>query len=741
MPKTTKGPHRYITLEIPGLTCLFLAVITFLSLISYSADDPSFSSFSTAKPEHISNYIGLFGAYFSALIIDLVGPAGFWLVFALLLLFWRLIRGRPFNHTWLMVAGVFLLLIATSAGLSLWEPEGITFFGLNATGGLAGDILTDILVYILNRIGAALFIGALGLIGVLLATGLSLIRMARTVIRWVKDGSAWMKADREKRRERAERSKRLEKALTKQQGRTRPKIKEKPKKAKPEPPAPKQEVFDWMLRDGPYELPGLDLLDQIEKEQGGMSEESLIASSRLLEKKLSDFGVEGKVVAVTSGPVITMFEYEPSPGIKISRVANLADDLAMSMRAVSIRILAPLPGKAVIGIEIPNPKREYVVLREVIASPAFTESKSLLSLVMGVDIVGQPEVTDLRKMPHLLIAGATGTGKSVSLNAMITSILYKARPEEVRFLMIDPKRIELAPYNDLPHLIYPVINTAKQANQALKWAVAEMEARYMLLAEKGVRNIETYNRKIKRELAQKPKPDLVPPSDPETTESEEQPAPPEPLPYLVIIIDELADLMMISAREVEESITRLAQMARAAGIHLILATQRPSVDVLTGIIKANFSTRVSFQVSSRTDSRTILDMNGAEKLLGDGDLLFLPPGTAKLNRIHGAFVSEDEIKRITNFIKAQKDPDYLNDLSVASKESENADDEGEYDEKYDEAVELVTRTGRASISLIQRHLRVGYNRAARMIEVMEREGVVGPPNGARPRQILARSYE
>jgi S-DNA-T family DNA segregation ATPase FtsK/SpoIIIE len=360
---------------------------------------------------------------------------------------------------------------------------------------------------------------------------------------------------------------------------------------------------------------------------------------------------------------------------------------------------------------------------------------------MGVDIVGQPEVADLRKMPHLLIAGATGTGKSVSLNAMITSILYKARPEEVRFLMIDPKRIELAPYNDLPHLIYPVINTAKQANQALKWAVAEMEARYMLLAEKGVRNIETYNRKIKRELAQSPKPDLVPPSDPETTESEKQPAPPEPLPYLVIIIDELADLMMISAREVEESITRLAQMARAAGIHLILATQRPSVDVLTGIIKANFSTRVSFQVSSRTDSRTILDMNGAEKLLGDGDLLFLPPGTAKLNRIHGAFVSEDEIKRITNFIKAQKDPDYLNDLSVASKESENADDEGEYDEKYDEAVELVTRTGRASISLIQRHLRVGYNRAARMIEVMEREGVVGPPDGARPRQILARSYD
>jgi len=743
MPKTSKGPHRYITREIPGLTCLFLAVLTFLSLISYNVNDPSFSSFSTAKPDNISNYIGLFGAYFSALIIDLIGPASFWLVFGLLLLFWRLIRGRPFNNTWLMVGGVFLLLLATAAGLSLWDPAKATVLGLKANGGLAGDILSDVLVYLLNRIGAALFIGALALIGILFSTRLSLIRLTRAIIRWIKNGVVWIKANREKRRERAERSKRLEKALTRQKGRKKPEIKEKPKKVKAKPAAPKQEVFDWMRRNGPYELPGVDLLDQVEKEQGGMSKDSLIASSRLLEKKLSDFGVEGKVVAVTSGPVITMFEYEPAPGVKISRVANLADDLAMSMRAVSIRILAPLPGKAVIGIEIPNPKREYVALREVISSSIFTESKSMLTLVMGVDIVGQPEVADLRKMPHLLIAGATGTGKSVSLNAMITSILYKARPEDVRFLMIDPKRIELAPYNDLPHLIYPVINTAKQANQALKWAVAEMETRYKLLAEKGVRNIEGYNRKIRRELAETPKQDLVPPAGPTPAEGEEPvppPGPPEPLPYLVIIIDELADLMMVSAREVEESITRLAQMARAAGIHLILATQRPSVDVLTGIIKANFSTRVSFQVSSRTDSRTILDMNGAEKLLGEGDLLFLPPGTAKLTRIHGAFVSDDEIKRVTAFIKAQEDPEYLDDLSVASQESDDPEDE-EYDEKYDEAVELVTRTGRASISLIQRHLRVGYNRAARMIEVMEREGVVGPADGARPRQILARSYD
>jgi len=744
MPRTTKESHSYITREIPGLIFLLLAVIILLSLVSYSPADPSFSRYiSTQTSKPISNYIGLFGAYFSGLLFDLFGLASYWLVVALLLVSWRFFRGRPFTLSWLIALGVFLLLISTSAALSLSEPSDRALNGFSLSGGFLGHVLVKILVHFLNHIGASLIVGALAIIGVLLTTGLSLIRVARAAMRITRKALDQRREHRVKKRERAERAKRLQEMLNKQKGRSKPKIKERSKPVEAPPEAPKQEVFDWMVPEGPYDLPALDLLDQLEKGHGGMSEESLVASSRLLEKKLADFGVDGRVVAVSSGPVITMFEFEPAPGIKISRVASLADDLAMSMRATSIRIIAPLPGKAAIGIEVPNPRRELVSLREVIATPAYQNSKSLLTLVMGVDIVGQPEVTDLRKMPHLLIAGATGSGKSVGLNAMILSILYKARPDEVQFLMIDPKRIELAGYNDLPHLLYPVISEPKQATQALKWAVVEMEERYRLLAEKGVRSIDAYNRKVRRELAQpRPSASKTPSgTDQQAAEGEEDASPPKPLPYLVIIIDELADLMVISSRDVEESITRLAQMARAAGIHLILATQRPSVDVLTGIIKANLPTRVSFQVSSRTDSRTILDLNGAERLLGDGDMLFLPPGTAKLHRIHGAFVSEDEIKRVTAFIKAQQRPEYLDDLSVAPEVIENGEDEDEYDEKYDEAVQLVTRTGRASISLIQRHLRVGYNRAARMIEVMEREGVVGPADGIKPREILVKSYD
>jgi len=734
MPKTEKKPRSYLTREIPGVVCLFLALIIFLALISYDPMDPSFMTTTTARAsQSITNYIGLFGAYSSSILIALLDLASLWLVFVLLLLSARFFRGRSFTSPWLIVLGLIILLISTAAGLSMIGSEAKLFGGIPVSGGLLGDALAYVLSRFLSNIGAWLLLGALILVALHLCIGLSLIRLTRAVIRIAARIMARRREARQKARERAERSKRLQGILSREKKKAAPKIQERPKKAKPEPPPPKQEVFDWMIPDGQYRLPDLGLLDDSQRGQNGMSEESLLASSRLLEKKLGDFGIDGKVVAVTSGPVITMFEYEPAPGVKISRVANLADDLAMSMRAASIRIVAPLPGKPVIGIEIPNPKREYVSLKDVISSGAYQESKSLLTLVMGVDIIGQPVVTDLGKMPHILIAGATGSGKSVGLNAMIVSILYKAQPDQVRFLMIDPKRIELSAYNDLPQLLYPVISAPKMANQSLKWAVAEMERRYELLAEKGTRNIEAYNRKVKKELAEGGK-------APAEEEDEDRP-PPELLPYLVIIIDELADLMVVSAREVEESITRLAQMARAAGIHLILATQRPSVDVLTGIIKANLPTRVSFQVSSKIDSRTILDINGAEKLLGDGDMLFLPPGTSKLTRIHGAYVSDEEVRRITDYIKKQKKPEYMEDLTVAPNDLEELDEGAEYDEKYDEAVELVTRSGRASISLIQRHLRVGYNRAARMIEVMERDGVVGPADGAKPRKILAKSYD
>jgi len=407
-------------------------------------------------------------------------------------------------------------------------------------------------------------------------------------------------------------------------------------------------------------------------------------------------------------------------------VVNLSDDLALALRAISIRIIAPIPGKAVIGIEVPNTKREVVVFKDIVASQEYEKSKSKLTLGLGKDIVGNPVVSDLENMPHLLIAGATGSGKSVALNTMICSLLYKSTPDEVKLIMVDPKRIELSVYDGIPNLITPVVTDMKKATNALFWAVREMERRYKLLSENRVRNIRQYNRKAKKANA-------------ENTEDLE--AQKEILPYIVIIIDELADLMMVASRDVEVGLTRLAQMARAAGVHLILATQRPSVDVLTGIIKANFPTRLSFQVSSKTDSRTIIDSNGAEALLGNGDMLFLPPGTAKLERIHGAYISEEEIAKVIEFLKAQQTPDYDHEILEAPETDEANNGEKEYDERYDEAVALVTKSGQASISMIQRHLRIGYNRAARIVEIMEADGVVGPSDGVKPREVLARNYD
>jgi S-DNA-T family DNA segregation ATPase FtsK/SpoIIIE len=434
----------------------------------------------------------------------------------------------------------------------------------------------------------------------------------------------------------------------------------------------------------------------------------LSKQAKILEGKLHDFGIDGRVVQVLPGPVVTMYEFEPASGIKVSRIVNLADDLALGMKALSVRIVAPVPGKSVVGIEIPNPHREPVLLYEILVSPAFQQAPSKLVLALGKDILGGATVTDLAQIPHLLIAGATGSGKSVGLNSMICSILINAAPDEVKFIMIDPKMLELSVYDGIPHLIAPVVTHPKKAAAALHWAVEEMERRYRLLAEHGVRGIDGYN----------------------------QTHPEQCLPYIVVVIDELADLMLVARRDVEDSLTRLAQMARAAGIHLLVATQRPSVDVLTGIIKANFPARISFQVSSRTDSRTILDSIGAERLLGKGDMLFLPPGTSKLLRIHGAYVSESEIKQLVDYLRTQQVPVY--DFSIFAVKSDEQVESEDFDPKYDEAVALVARLGQASASLIQRHLRLGYNRAARLIEVLEREGVVGPADGSRAREVYVK---
>jgi S-DNA-T family DNA segregation ATPase FtsK/SpoIIIE len=477
-------------------------------------------------------------------------------------------------------------------------------------------------------------------------------------------------------------------------------------------------------------LPPLELLDPPSPHQRDQSLEELKAQAVFLEQKLRDFGVEGEVVQVLPGPVITMYEFAPAPGIKVSKITNLQDDLALVMRALSVRVVAPIPGKAVVGIEIPNKRRETVRLRELLDSEEFRTSTSMLTLVLGKDILGKPVVTDLALIPHLLIAGATGSGKSVGLNSMICSLLFRATPADVRMIMIDPKMLELSIYDGIPHLLVPVVTNPKKAAVALRRVVEEMERRYQLMAAKGVRSIAQYNQAIANSAASGQQ-DM-------TTEITGQEALlPEKLPYLVVVIDELSDLMMVSSREVEDSLTRIAQMARAAGIHLIVATQRPSVDVLTGVIKANFPARVSFQVSSKTDSRTILDANGAEKLLGRGDMLFLAPGTSKPQRIHGAYVSEAEIHRLVASWKELEHPHYDDSFLVPSNEQPEVEDE-EYDEKYDEAVDLVARTGQASISMLQRRLRVGYNRAARMIEIMEKEGLIGPADGVKPREVLVR---
>ena len=709
--------------EIIGISLFFLVIFTLISLLSYSPADPSINHATSSG--HIHNFFGLLGAQLAGILIGPFGLGAFWIPVLLLLTSIHFFRGHPSRAIVFTSTGGILLVITTGSLLALYNDAIIIFGNKFSSGGIIGIFLKSFLVKYSNVTGSIIILVLLWIIGLILATGFSLTDFSKRSWR-----SVIFSAERvhtlfikwKERRKKSKKSSKIKKELAVEKARE---IKIKAPRSRPikEAPVPRQEVFEFMRSEPGFKLPSINLLDDSREKPSSANEENLRMQSKLLEKKLDDFSVNGKVVAVSPGPVITTYEYQPAPGVKINKIVNLTDDLALALRATSLRIVAPIPGKAVIGIELPNTTRELVKFKGIVASSAFEKSKSKLTICLGKNIVGDPVVAELDRMPHLLIAGATGTGKSVALNAMICSLLYKSTPDEAKLIMIDPKRIELSHYDGIPHLITPVVTDVKKATNALFWAVREMETRYELLSDKKARNIRQYNQKI----------------DQENSAQSGQIS--EKLPYIVVIIDELADLMLAASRDVELALTRLAQMARAAGIHLILATQRPSVDVLTGIIKANFPTRLTFQVSSRTDSRTIIDSNGAENLLGNGDMLFLPPGTAKLQRIHGAFISEAELARITEFLKAQKTPEYNTDIVKTPPKDDEDAETLEYDDRYDDAVALITKSRQASISMIQRHLRIGYNRAARIIEVMEKEGIVGPSDGAKPREVLVKGYD
>jgi len=699
--------------EITGSVCFAAGLFLALCLASYNPHDPSFTRFYPGEVE-VRNLIGAFGAYTSDSLIRIFGLSALFFPVVLFVCSGKFFLNGGFRITASHGGGALLFLLSCSGLAALIIQEAAIHNLPLRAGGLVGDAVRSYLVHYFNLAGALIILLLMLVLAFMFMIRLSLVSLAREIIGRIRETATRLKSLAAKLRPPAK-PKTPAKTSRQNNDEASPRIDEPaPAAGKDKIVRAKQTHFDFFPLPGTFNLPLLELLEERERRDTRLKKESLITNARILEKKLADFGVEGKVTEIHPGPIITLYELEPAPGVKINRITNLADDLALALKAASIRIIAPLPGKAVIGVEIPNLEREAVHLRDVLGTAVFSETRSKLPIALGVDIMGAPVVQDLTRMPHLLIAGTTGSGKSVSLNAMICSILFQSSPEEVKFLMIDPKRIELSAYEGIPHLMHPVVVDPKKAAQVLKWAVEEMERRYAFIGDVGGKSIEAYNKQAEKEKLPR-------------------------LPYIVIVIDELADLMLVAPRNVEESLARLAQMARASGIHLIIATQRPSVDVITGVIKANFPTRISFQVSSKVDSRTILDQLGAEALLGAGDMLFIPPGTSKMTRIHGAFVTDREIGRIVDFLRKQGQPDYDASLTAYESSLDSPEREAEaFDEKYDEAVELVTDLGQASISLVQRYLKIGYNRAARIIERMEGEGVVGPSDGVKPRKVLAR---
>ncbi len=746
-----------LAVEIKGMLLGATGIFLLIALLSFNVDDFSFNTFSSERA--VKNLGGRFGAQLSDVLLQLFGLASYTIPAAFLYLAYRSLRFKEFRWKAYKIAAFTGMLVTLSA-LFAFNLETTDFLGQRVqTGGGIGFKTAEILKRYLGTSGAILLLLPMLAASVMVLSRFSFILYADWWINAVSD--RWSRRQEKKVLNRALESKEekngSEKAIViKPLQVTIPSLPalpaKKEKKKESDKLKPVQETFDFIRNDGDFVTPPLSLLDTPTVTERRIDKEALAMNAKLLEKKLKDFGIDGEVVEICPGPVITMYEFSPGPGIKVSKIAGLADDLSMALQALAIRIVAPIPGKGVVGIELPNRDRETVFLKEIFASESFHKSKMKLPMALGKDIGGHPLVMDLARAPHLLVAGATGSGKSVAINTMILSLLYTATPRDVRMIMVDPKMLELSVYEGIPHLLLPVVTNPKKASLALKWAVEEMGRRYRMMADKGVRNIDSYNRELIREekevaelqanavVTVEEVEDLVEADETAIQEflAKEEQLEHGHLPYIVVIVDELADLMMVAGKDIEESIARLAQMARAAGIHLILATQRPSVDVITGLIKANFPARISFQVSSKTDSRTILDCNGAESLLGMGDMLFLPPGTAKLIRSHGAFVSDAEVLRVVEFLKKQGKPVYeksILEMKESDSKSGGSADE-EQDPQYDVALALVAEARQASISMIQRRLRIGYNRAARIIEKMEQEGVVGPSDGtSKPREV------
>jgi len=738
--------------EIWGVVITVLAILLVLSLVSYEPSDRSFNTPSgSINP---SNWGGVVGAYLADFLLQGLGLATYLLPLFLFAVSYHLFRETPKGLQLPKAIGYVLFVWGSTIFLSLLRESETA----REAGGIVGGYSKEVLISLLGYGGTILIALSLLVLAMMLVSQISLVSTLEAILQNTKElflqARSGIKGLYLRLKERKEKLKGENKKKDRRDFKAPPIVLKEETKAedlanktrRKTPPRPEQ--FELPEIHHGYKLPSLGFLDTPNGGPIKIDKDTLHANSLILQKKLNDLDVEGEVVAVRPGPVITMFEFKPAAGVKVRRIVTLADDLSMVLRAVSVRILAPIPGESVVGIEIPNTRREKVFLKQLLESNSYQNSESKLTMAIGKDISGSPFVTDLARMPHLLVAGATGTGKSIAINAMILSILFRATPQDVQFIMIDPKMLELTVYENLPHLLVPVVVEPKKATAALFWAMEEMDRRYHLMRDKGARDLDHYNRLLARETA---KEKVIELGEAEETMMEEPerggslaenaPLVHEKLSQIVIVVDELADLMMTGGRDIEEYITRLAQKARAAGIHMILATQRPSVDVLTGLIKANFPARISFQVASRVDSRTIIDSIGAERLLGDGDMLFLPPGTSRSTRLHGAYVSDREIRKVVEFINQQAKPHYRPEVLAAKKEVEGMNGEDNYDEMYDQAVDMVAETQQASISMIQRRLRVGYNRAARMVEQMEKDGVIGPADGAKPREVFARKVD